>query len=36
VAHGELPTDPRVTALVLRAVAAAPLVAPTACETVSS
>jgi len=36
VAHGELPTDPWVTALVLRAVAAGPMAAPTACDTVSS
>jgi triacylglycerol esterase/lipase EstA (alpha/beta hydrolase family) len=36
VSHGQLPTDPRVTALVLRGVAAAALTAPTGCETVSS
>jgi hypothetical protein len=36
VAHGELPTDPRVTALVLRGLAAAPLTPPTGCATVSS
>jgi triacylglycerol lipase len=36
VSHGQLPTDPRVTALVFRGVAAAPLSAPTGCETVSS
>jgi triacylglycerol esterase/lipase EstA (alpha/beta hydrolase family) len=32
VSHGQLPTDPRVTALVFRGVAAAPLTAPTACS----
>jgi triacylglycerol lipase len=31
VAHGDLPTDPDVTALVLRALGTAPLAAPTAC-----
>ena len=31
IAHGQLPTDPRVTALVLRAVAAAELTMPTGC-----
>ena len=36
VSHGELPTDPRVTALVLRGVAAATLTAPTGCETVTT
>jgi triacylglycerol lipase len=36
VSHGQLPTDPRVTALVLRGVAAAALTAPTGCETISS
>jgi triacylglycerol lipase len=36
VSHGQLPTDPRVTALVLRGLAAAPLTAPTGCESVSS
>jgi triacylglycerol lipase len=36
VSHGQLPTDPRVTALVFRGVAAAPLTAPTGCDTVSS
>jgi len=33
VAHGDLPTDPAVTALVLRALGTAPLTAPTACPT---
>ncbi len=32
VSHGQLPTDPRVTALVLRGVAAAPLTTPTGCS----
>jgi triacylglycerol lipase len=32
VSHGQLPTDPLVTALVFRGVAAAPLTAPTACS----
>jgi triacylglycerol lipase len=36
VSHGQLPTDPRVTALVFRGLAAAPLTAPTGCESVSS
>ncbi len=36
VSHGELPTDPRVTALVFRGVAAAPLTPPTGCESISS
>ena len=31
VAHGELPTDPAVTALVLRALGTEPLTEPTAC-----
>ncbi len=30
--HGALPTDPLVTGIVLRALAAAPLVAPTAAD----
>jgi triacylglycerol lipase len=33
VAHGDLPTDPAVTALVLRALGTAPLTAPAACPT---
>jgi triacylglycerol lipase len=36
VSHGELPTDLRVTALVFRGVAAAPLTRPTGCESISS
>jgi hypothetical protein len=32
VSHGQLPTDPRVTALVFRGVAAAPLTPPTGCS----
>jgi triacylglycerol esterase/lipase EstA (alpha/beta hydrolase family) len=35
VSHGQLPTDPRVTALVLQGVAAAPLTAPTGCDNVT-
>jgi triacylglycerol esterase/lipase EstA (alpha/beta hydrolase family) len=35
VSHGQLPTDPQVTALVFRGLAAAPLTAPTGCESVS-
>jgi triacylglycerol lipase len=31
VSHSELPTDPAVTALVLRALGTAPLAAPDAC-----
>ncbi len=33
VAHGDLPTDPSVTALVLRALGTSPLTQPTACPT---
>jgi triacylglycerol lipase len=36
VSHGQLPTDPRVTALVFRGLAAAPVTAPTGCQSVSS
>lgn len=36
VSHGQLPTDPRVTALVFRGVAAAPLTPPTGCESTTT
>jgi triacylglycerol lipase len=35
VSHGELPTDPQVTALVLRGIGVAPLTAPTDCQGLS-